>query len=84
MFVTGVHGMVGFAADLCMHVLVPSPPRRRLAPQRRAVLVTALNGWQDWMGGSTRRISYCPGYLYISIIRLSRLLYLALYTFLET
>lgn len=33
--VIGVHGMVGFAVDLCIRVLVPSLPRRRLAPQRR-------------------------------------------------
>ena len=28
----GVHGMVGFAADLGMHALVHSLPRRRLGP----------------------------------------------------
>jgi len=33
--VIGVRGMVGVAADLCMRVLVPSLPRRRLAHQRR-------------------------------------------------
>jgi hypothetical protein len=33
--VIGVYGMVGFAVDLGMRVLVPSLPRRRLAPQRR-------------------------------------------------
>ena len=35
MIVIGVHGMVGSATDLCMCVLVPSLPCRRLAPQRR-------------------------------------------------
>jgi len=33
--VIGVRGMVGVAADLCMRVLVPSLPRRRLVIQRR-------------------------------------------------
>jgi hypothetical protein len=31
--VISVHGIVGAAADLCMYVLVPSLPRRKLAPQ---------------------------------------------------
>jgi hypothetical protein len=30
--VIGVHGKVGIAVDLCIRILVPSLPRRRLAP----------------------------------------------------
>jgi hypothetical protein len=44
MIVIGVHGMVGFAAGLCMHVLVLSLPRRRLALQR----------WVGWGRGASR------------------------------
>jgi hypothetical protein len=44
MIVTGVHGVVGFAADLRMHLLVPPLPDGRLAPQR----------WVGWARGAWR------------------------------